>query len=95
MNHDARVVAKPPVELSGSDVDGMHPGGARLQQAIGEAAGGGAEIRNNEPVYIDAEVPQRCFEFESSAAHIAQPWRWFRVANQPRRVVRVCSPSGR
>ena len=44
MTLDARVVAKAPVELAVADVERDHPRGAALQQAVGEAAGGSADV---------------------------------------------------
>ena len=38
------VVAKPPVELAVRDVERDHPRRAALEQAVGEAAGGGADV---------------------------------------------------
>ena len=71
--HDyARVIAQLPIELPGAHVDGMNPSRARLEQAVRKAAGGGAEIRNNEPIYVDAEVQEGGFEFQSAAAGVAE-----------------------
>ena len=47
VHHHARIVAQFPVELSVPDVDGMHADRSVLQQAIGEAAGGRADIQAN------------------------------------------------
>ena len=41
---DARVVAEFPGKLAVGGVDGVDLGGAVLEQAVGEAAGGGAEV---------------------------------------------------
>ena len=47
------VVAQPPVELPGADVEGDHARGAVLQQAIGEPARGCADVEAVEPVHVD------------------------------------------
>ena len=43
-----------------------------LQQAIGEAAGGSANIETAQSIYINCELTQRCFEFQTAAADIAR-----------------------
>jgi len=45
-HHDTLILPKLVVELAVADVDREHLGGASLQEAIGEAARGGAEVRD-------------------------------------------------
>ena len=94
--HDhARIVAQPPVELAGSHVDGMDARGAGLQQAIGEAAGGGAEIRHDQAGDIDAEMSQRGFQLDAAAADVAQLRGHFDARIRQTPVARPSMPSGR
>ena len=43
-HRDALVVAQPRVQLAVADVERDHPRGAALEQAVGEAAGRGADV---------------------------------------------------
>ena len=65
---DARVLAKFPSELAGGDVDGVDAKGARLQQAIGKAAGRAPDVDTDQPGGIHAEVFQRSREFCAGTA---------------------------
>ena len=51
----ARILAQPQVDLPVGDVERGHPGGAALQQAVGEAAGRGADVEAVAPGDVDAE----------------------------------------
>ena len=69
--HDhARIVAQFPVELAGADVDGVHARGAALQQAIGEAAGRGADVEADFARHVDAEMIERRFQLQAAAADV-------------------------
>ena len=70
---DPRVLAQPPVELAVGDVERDHPGGAALQQAVGEAAGRGADVEAVEPGDVDAERVERVVELEPAARDEARP----------------------
>ena len=63
LDHHSRIVAKLPVDLSMSDIDGLNPGRAALQQAIREPSGGGAHVDADQPGHIDGEIIQRCASF--------------------------------
>src|SRR5579859_1706036 len=65
---DAVILAEFPGELVEIDVDRVDAGGAALQEAIGETAGGCADIDAGERVGIDGEVFQRAFQFKAAAA---------------------------
>ena len=68
--HDhARIVAQLPVELSMADIEGVHAGGSVLQQAIGEAAGGCAEVQADLAGRIDFEMLQRGLQLEAAPAN--------------------------
>jgi len=43
-----------------------------LQETIGEAAGGGADIKANLAVYLDLPMFQRALQLESAAAYVFQ-----------------------
>ena len=64
----AWVVAQFPDQLVGADIHGMDAGGAALQQAVGEATGGSADIDADPAVGVDGEGIESAFEFESAAA---------------------------
>ena len=67
-----RLVARDAVvKLAAAHVDGVDLGRAALEQAVGEAAGGGPHVEADEAGGIDAEVVERTFELESAAAHEA------------------------
>lgn len=72
---DAGVIAEFPDELIGADIVGVDSGGAVLEQAVGKAAGGGADIEGDEAGDVDFEVVEGAFEFEAAAADIA--WGFF------------------
>jgi hypothetical protein len=65
---DARVLAELPGELADGDVHGIDAGGAALEQAISEAAGGGADVEADAACGVDAEVFEGASEFGSGAA---------------------------
>ena len=68
----ARVVAKAPVELAVADVEGDHPLGAALQQAVGEAARRGADVEAGAALDVDLERVERVLELEPAARDVAR-----------------------
>jgi len=54
------------------DVDAHHPGGAALQQAIGEAAGRLAHVEAQLAGGVDTARRQSAFELEPAARHVAR-----------------------
>ena len=58
----ARVVAKLRVQLAVADVDGDHARHAVLEQVVGEAAGGRADVDAVAPVELDLELLERVRE---------------------------------
>ena len=55
----------------------MHAGRAGLQQDIGKAAGGGADIEADVAGDVDREMAQRACELESAAAHVGRAREYF------------------
>ncbi len=72
MHHDARVRAQLPIELTGAAIDGMHAGRSGLQEDVGEAAGGRADIEADFAGDVERKVVQRARELESAAAHVGR-----------------------
>ena len=56
--------------LAVAHVDAVHPGGAALQQAVGEAAGGQPSVERHKPRHINAESVQRSLQLVARAAHV-------------------------
>lgn len=69
---DARIVAERLGDLAITGVDGENTLGAVLQHAVGEAAGGGANVETEAPAQIDVPVSEGSFELESATADVAQ-----------------------
>src|SRR5229473_6622417 len=65
---DTRVLLKLPGELADVYVDRVDARCAALQEAVGEAAGGGAHIEANASCGIDGEIIEGAFELETSTA---------------------------
>ena len=63
----ARVVAQPRVQLAVADVDRDHARGAALEQAVGEAAGRGADVERSRARRVDAERLERVRELLAAA----------------------------
>lgn len=59
------------MELGAADIDGEHGLSAMLEEAVGEAAGGGTEIEAAPAGDINFEGSERGFEFFASAADVA------------------------
>ena len=68
----SRVVAQFPVELSGAGVDRIDARGAALQQAIGESAGGGANVQADFSSHGNSEMIERGFQLQPAAADITR-----------------------
>src|SRR6185312_9366197 len=77
---NARVAAQAPVYLASARIDRMNFGRAVLEQAIGEAAGGGADIGADSAGGIDGEALQRGFPLEAAAADVTKPAAHFDVS---------------
>ncbi len=69
-DHDARIVAESPVELSVADVVGNHAYGPALQQHVGEAARGCPDIERFASLNGDAELVERVRELDAASTHI-------------------------
>ena len=60
-NGDAGIVAQAVVELRLADVDGVDAVCAVLEEAVGEAAGGGADVGGGETGYFEVECGECVF----------------------------------
>ena len=58
---------RPQIDLPVGDIEGDHPRRAALQQAIGEAAGRGADVEAVTAVDVDPERAQRVVELDPAA----------------------------
>ena len=67
---DSSVLPQAPCHLLRRHVDSVNAARAKLQQAIGEATRGGANIKADFPAHIDSEIVKRTFQFDTSAAGI-------------------------
>ena len=72
---DARIVAQGPVDLPVADVERDDARGAALEQDVGEAAGGGADIQRLAAVDGDGERVERVRELQPAAADVRMVWR--------------------
>jgi len=68
----ARVAAELGVELGAADIHADHAGGAGLERAVGEAAGGGADVEHVGPFQIDGETLDKPGEFLATTTHEAR-----------------------
>ena len=59
-------------DLSVAGVDSKDGGGTVLQHAVGEAAGGGADVRTGEAIDGDGEGLEGVFEFEAATADVTK-----------------------
>ena len=80
---DALVLPQFPGELALADIHGKNFCRAVLQQAIGEAAGGRAEIKRDQAGDIELKMVQRVFEFVAAAADEFFAARPVRVRRRP------------
>ena len=69
---DAGVAAKLEGDLAVAGVHGDDAGGAVLEEAVGEASGGGADVEANFSGDVDLPVGECVFEFEAAAAYVFQ-----------------------
>ena len=66
---DPPIPAKVPVQLAGANIHGRDDGCAVLQQAVGEAAGGGPDIQAGPSSRRDLECLNRRLQLFSAASH--------------------------
>ena len=64
------VVAKAPLELSVADVEGDHARRVVLEQAVGEAADGGADVEAGATLHLDPEDVEGALELEAAAGDV-------------------------
>ena len=67
---DAAVLAEFPGKLALADVHGKNFRGAVLKQAIGETAGGRAEVERDQSGHVQLKMVQGVFEFVAAAADV-------------------------
>jgi len=67
---DAGIAAELVGNLAVAGVDGEDCGGAALQHAVGEAAGGGADVDAGEVGEVDGPVGEGALELEAAAANV-------------------------
>ena len=70
-----RILAQAAVELPVADVDRDHPRSAALQQAVGEAAGRGADVEAVAPGDVEPERVERVLELDPAAGDEARAAR--------------------
>src|SRR5579859_1771292 len=68
--HYARIVAQLPVKLPGAYIDSVDAFRPVLQQAVGEAAGGRADIHADGSIHFNFEALERCRQLHAATAHI-------------------------
>lgn len=66
------VLPEAEINLPMASVDGDDPRSPVLQEAIGETAGGSADIQTNFAAHVDAPMLQSFFELEPAAADVLQ-----------------------
>lgn len=71
-NHDPRVKAQFPRELSIAHVDGIDPRRTALEQTVGKPSGRGAHVRANEVSRVYLECVESAFQFQAAAAHVLE-----------------------
>ena len=69
---NAGVVAEGLGDLAIAGVNGENPGGTVLEHAVGETAGGGADVEAEAAGKVDVPVVQSAFELEPAAADVAE-----------------------
>src|SRR5207248_9746534 len=62
-----------PGQLAIADLDGVHECGSALEQAISEAAGGGATVERHAPCHGHAEVIERGLQLVAAPTDVAMP----------------------
>src|SRR4029079_16676766 len=71
-HRDALVRSQAVVELAIGDVERDHVGGAALQQAVGEAAGGGADVERAATGRVDPQRVERVRELDAAARDVGR-----------------------
>src|SRR5438270_241251 len=71
-HHHARVLAELDVELGGADVDGEHPAGAPLEQAVREAARRRPDVDAHAPLDREGEVIEGVDELLAAPADVGR-----------------------
>src|SRR5207253_5244217 len=66
---DAGVGTELPVQLALAHIDRVHPDGAALEEAVGEAAGGRPDVQRDLAARVDAELVQGRVELLATARH--------------------------
>ena len=69
---DSRIFSQCPVELIMAYIDGDYAARAVLQKAISESAGRCADVEAVESSYIDVEMTEGRFQFQTAAADISR-----------------------
>ena len=69
---DAGVAAERVGDLAVAGVDGKDAGRAVLEEAVGEASGGGADVQAGEVLDGDRPVGEGAFELQAAAADVAE-----------------------
>lgn len=69
---DARIVAQSLGDLAVAGVDGEDARGAVLEHAVGESAGGSADVKAETVAEIDVPVGESGFKLEAATADVAQ-----------------------
>ncbi len=87
-DHDPAVLAEFPGELALADVHGKNLGRAVLEQAIGETAGGSAEVDGGESGHVQLEMAEGVFQLVAAAADV------FFGGRQCQRVIRLDGIAG-
>jgi hypothetical protein len=59
-HHHPFILAQLPVQDALADIDGVHPPGAILQQAVAKPAGRSAHVSAHLPFYLNGKDLQRC-----------------------------------
>ena len=70
VDDDARIAGDPVGELAPTDINGVDPGGAALQQNIAEPPGRRAGIEADEPGRVDPERVKGRHELVTTATHV-------------------------
>ena len=69
---DAGILSQLECDLAVTGVYGDDAGGAMLQQAVGEASGGGSDVEANFSGDVDFPVRECVFQFQAAAAYVFQ-----------------------
>jgi len=69
-DRNARIFPQLPGQLAVGDIHGEHCSCARLQEAVGEAAGGCPDIQSSHSFYVQRKKIQRPLQLQSAAADV-------------------------